>query len=150
VTARTDRRDDGPVKSIAVLRVLPILFVTMVAETIQGVRFPEGALDGFLQAVDRAVDRLVHHRLLVCHDDRLVAVATHLDHAALVVMAGLVGDGVAELHVDAADASAEPVQRAMHNVLHMIGKRRAAVDIAVRPHLNQHDGLRRFIAWCLI
>lgn len=132
------------------LRILLILLVPMVAETIQGGFLPESALDCFLQAVDRAMDRLIHHRVAVCHDDRLVAVATHFNHAALVVMTGLVGDRVAKVHIDAPDTTAEPVERRMDDAFHVIGKRFAAVDIAVRSNFNQHARLRRFVAWRLI
>jgi hypothetical protein len=45
------------------------------------------------------------------HDDRLAAIAARFDHAALVVMADLVADFVAEVHIYSSDTIPKAVQR---------------------------------------
>jgi len=105
----------------------------------------ERAFDRLFQAMDRAMDGLIHGGFLMRHHNGLAAIATRLDHAAFVVMAGLVADGVAEVHIDPPDAVAEPVQRRMHDPFDVIGKLRAAMDIAVCSNLDQHRLLRECI-----
>ena len=68
------------------------------------------------------MDRLLHGRIPVRHDDRLAAIATRFNHAAFVVVAGLVADCVAEVEIDPPDSVAEPIQRRMHNSFHLIGR----------------------------
>jgi hypothetical protein len=63
--------------------------------------------------MDCAMDCLIHGRFLVRHDNWLAAIATRFDHAAFVVMAGLVADCVAEVHVDSPDSVTEPIQRSL-------------------------------------
>jgi hypothetical protein len=75
------------------------------------------------------MDGLIHGGFLMRDHNGLAAIATRLDHAAFVVMAGLVADGVAEMHIDPPDAVAEPIQCGMHDALDVIGKLRAAMDI---------------------
>jgi hypothetical protein len=78
---------------------------------IQGRFLSKSAIDRLFQLLNGAMDRLIHGALLMRHKDRLAAVAARLDHAAFVVMASLVADRVAEVHIDPPDAVAVPVQR---------------------------------------
>ena len=48
------------------------------------------------------------------------AVAARFDHAAFVVMAHLMTDGVAKMHIDPPDAIAETLQRGLNNAFHMV------------------------------
>jgi hypothetical protein len=122
----------------------------MIPEMTPGGLFSEGDFDRLFQDVNSAIDSLFHGAFLVRHDDGLAAVAPRLDHAAFVVMTGLVADGVAKVNIDPPDAVVEPVQRCMHKRLHVIGKLFAALDVAVRPDLDQHRRLRRFMAWKVV
>jgi hypothetical protein len=53
--------------------------------------------------MDGAMYRLIHRRFPVRHDDGLATVAARFDHAAFVVMADLVADFVAEVHIYSSD-----------------------------------------------
>ena len=81
------------------------------------------------------------------HDDGLAAVAVRLDHAAFVVMTGLITDGVAKVHIDPPDAVVELAQRRMHKRFHVIVKLLTTLDVAVCPDLDKHRRLRRYIVW---
>jgi len=59
--------------------------------------------------MDCATDGLVHGRFMLRHNNGFTAVATRFDLAALVVVAGLVAGGVAEVHIDPPDAVAESI-----------------------------------------
>ena len=91
-----------------------------IPELIQSGFFSESALHGFLQVLDGAPDRLIHSRLVVRDDDGLAAIAARLDRAALVVVSGLVADGVAEMHIYPPDAVAKTVQRSLDDGFHLV------------------------------
>ena len=80
-----------------------------IPEMIQGGVFSKSAIDRLLQFMNGAMNRLVHAALLMRHDDRLAAIKARLDHAAFVVMAGLITNRVAEVYIDPPDAIAVPV-----------------------------------------
>jgi hypothetical protein len=117
---------------------------------IQGGIFSKSAIDRLLQFVNGAMNRLVHATLLMRHDDRLAAIKASFDHAAFVVMAGLITDRVAEVYIDSPDPITVPVHRCPQLSLHTIGKLLAAVDVSVCPDLDQHHQLRCFIAWAAV
>jgi hypothetical protein len=117
-----------------------------IPEMIQGGVFSKSAIDRLLQFVNGAMNRVVHAALLMRHDDRLAAIKARLDHAAFVVMAGLITNRVAEVYSDPPDAIAVPVQRCTQLSLHTIRKLLAAVDVSVCPDLDQHHRLRCFMA----
>jgi hypothetical protein len=121
--------------------------LVVITEVISGGFFSESAVDRFFQVVNGALDRLIHGAFLMRYHYGLAPVAACFDHAAFVVMTGLVADRVAEVNIDPPDAVVEPVQRRMHKRFHVIGKLLAAFDVAVCPDLDQHRHLRRFIAW---
>lgn len=73
-----------------------------------------------------ALDGLIHGGFLVRHDDGLAAIPACFDHAAFVVMSGLVADCVAEVHIEPSDPVAEPIQRGSHDGFYMIRKLLAA------------------------
>jgi hypothetical protein len=72
---------------------------------IQSGFFTKSAADRLLQLLNSTIDRLIHSALLMRREDRLAAIAARLDHAAFVVMTGLVTDRVAEVHIVIAAAS---------------------------------------------
>ena len=119
----------------------------MIPEMIPGGLFSEGAFDRLFQVVNSALDRLIDSAFLVRHDNGFAPVAASFDHAAFVVMAGLVADRIAKVHVDPPDAVVELAQRRMHKRFHVIGKLLAALDVAVCPDLDKHHRLRRYIVW---
>ena len=86
------------------------------------------------------MDRLLHGRFPVRHDDGLAAIATRFNHAAFVVVAGLVTDSVAEVDIDPPDPVAEPTKRSVQNSFNVIGKLLAAMNVAVCSNLDQHRG----------
>jgi hypothetical protein len=87
------------------------------------------------------MDRLLHGRLPIRYGDRLVAIATHFNHAGFVIMARLVTGCVAEVDIDPPDPVAEPTKRRMHNSFYVIGKLLATMDVAVCSNLDQHRRL---------
>jgi phosphoribosylaminoimidazole (AIR) synthetase len=89
--------------------------------------------------MDGAMDRLIHRRFPMRHHDRLAAIAARFDHAAFVVMAGLVADFVAEVHIYSPDAIPKAVQRGMHNGFHVVRKLLAALNVAICSNLDQHQ-----------
>jgi len=110
-----------------------------IPEIILGGFFSNGAIDRLLELVNGTMDRLVHSALVMRHDDRLEAITARLDHAAFVVMAGLVTDGVAEVHIDPPDAVAIPFERGTEHGLHVIGNPLATIDVSVCSDLDQHS-----------
>ena len=109
--------------------------------------FSKSAIDRLLELVNGTMDGLIHGALLMRHDDRFAAITARLDNAAFVVITGLVTDRVAEVHIDPPDAIGVPVQRCTHLSPHVIEQLLAAVDVSVRPDLDQHHKLHCFIAW---
>jgi hypothetical protein len=109
--------------------------------------FSKSVIDRLLELMNGTMDRLIDGALLMRHHDRLIAIPARLDHAALVVTAGLVTDRIAEVYIDPPDTIAVPAQRCTHLSLHAIGQLFAAVDVRVSPDLDQHHRLRWFIAW---
>jgi hypothetical protein len=89
--------------------------------------------------MDGAMDRLIHRRFPVRHHDRLAAIATRFNHAAFVVMADLVADFVAEVHIYSPDMIPKAVKRGMHDGFHMVEKLLAALNVAISSDLNQHQ-----------
>jgi hypothetical protein len=73
------------------------------------------------------------------HDDRLAAIAARFDHAALVVMADLVADFVAEVHINSSDTIPKAVQRGMHDSFHVVRELFAALNVVVCSNLDQHQ-----------
>ena len=88
--------------------------------------------------MDCAEDCLIHGRFLVRYNNRLMAVAPRLDHAAFIIMAGFVANRVAEVHIDSPDSITEPVKCCLHDAFHMIRKLLATLNIAVCSNLDQH------------
>jgi hypothetical protein len=113
-----------------------------IPEMIPGGFFSNSAMDRLPELVNGTMDRLVHAALVMRHDDRLEAITARLDHAAFVVMAGLVTDGVAEVHIDSPDAVAVPFECGTQHGLYVIGKALATIDVSVCPDLDQHHKLR--------
>src|SRR4051812_37517477 len=75
----------------------------------------EHAADGAFQLLGRAIHRLLERRRLLRHRHRRPAVEARFDHAALVVAARLAAAVlVAEVHLHARDAVAEPAERALN------------------------------------
>jgi hypothetical protein len=62
--------------------------------------FSEGAVYRLFQIMNGALDRPIHGVFVMGDDDRLAAIATDLDHATFVVVARLVANIVAEMHID--------------------------------------------------
>jgi hypothetical protein len=89
--------------------------------------------------MDGAMDCLIHRRFPMRHHDRLAAIAARFDHAAFVVMAGLVADFVAEMHIYSPDAIPKAVQRGMHDSFHMVRELFAALNVVVCSNLDQHQ-----------
>jgi len=85
------------------------------------------------------MDRLIHRRFPMRHDDRLAAIATRFDHTAFVVMTDLVADFVAEVHIYSSDTIPKAVQRGMHDGFQMVRKLFAALNVAVCSNLDQHQ-----------
>jgi len=84
------------------------------------------------------MDRQIHRRVTMRHDNRLAAIASGLDHAAFVAMADLAADFVAEVHIYSPDAISKAVQRSMHDGLDMVRKPFAALNISISSNLDQH------------
>jgi hypothetical protein len=82
------------------------------------------------------MDRLILRRFPMRDDDRLAAIATRFDHAAFVVMADLVADFVAEVHIYSPDMIPKAVQRGMHDGFHMVRKLFAALNVAVLTSIS--------------
>src|SRR5579859_101537 len=97
------------------------------------------------------MDRLIHRALLMRSENRLAAIAARLDHAAFIVMADLVTDRVAKVHIDPPDAVAVPFKRGTQHSLHVVGKSLVTIDVSVCPDLDQHSPTPLFhcLAWRL-
>jgi len=85
------------------------------------------------------MDRLIHRRFPMRHHNRLAAIATRFDHAAFVVMADLVADFVAEVHIYSPEMIPKAVKRGMHDGFHMVRKLLAALNVAIGSNLDQHQ-----------
>ena len=85
------------------------------------------------------MDRPIHRRVTVRHDDRLASIATGFDHAAFVAMADLAADFIAEVHIYSPDAVSKAVQCSMHDGLHMFRKLLASLNVAICSNLDQHQ-----------
>jgi len=77
----------------------------------------------------------------------LVAVAAGLDHATFVVMAGLMADDVAKVHIDTSDTVAVAIQRTNDHSFNLSGRLFAAFDVAVCSDLDVHCRLHLYVAW---
>jgi hypothetical protein len=82
------------------------------------------------------MDRLIHRRFPVRHHDGLAAIAARFDHAAFVVMADLVADFVAEVHIYSPEMIPKAVQRGMHDGFHMERKLLAALNVGICSNLD--------------
>jgi hypothetical protein len=122
----------------------------MITQMVPGGLFSEGAFDRLFQVVNGAMDRLFHSAFLMRHDDGLAAVAAHLDHAAFVIMASLMTDGIAKVHIDPPYTVSVAVQCGMDYRLHLSGRLLAAFDVGVCPDLDQHFHLRRYNVYKLV
>ena len=100
--------------------------------------FSEGAVYRLFQIMNGALNRPIHGVFVMGDDDRLAAIATDLDHATFVVVARLVANVIAEMHIDPPDVIDMPLQCVLYLCLYMIGKPLAALDIPVCPDLDQH------------
>ena len=86
-----------------------------------------------------AMDGLTHRRVTMRHDDGLTFIAAHFDHAALVTVARLVADFIAEVDVNSPDAIRKPLQCFQYEDFDLIRELFASLKIAVCSDLDQHS-----------
>lgn len=98
----------------------------------------EHVLEGSLQLVGRAMNGLLQRRRVVLHRRRLPTLEARFHHAALVLVADLLGALVADVNLDARDPIAETIEGVLDHTSDVLGESLVGRDVMIRLELNLH------------
>jgi hypothetical protein len=99
---------------------------------------PEGALDQSHQLIGSPIDGLLQSRRLVSDRDRLAALQTGFQHAALVVRAALLAILIGQMNLYTRNVIADPVQGGLNNTADVIRKGLVTSNVVVCIDLDVH------------